>query len=189
MKKTICLIVILLYCAPVCADIKELFSGTERSAAEAHAMITAPTMTTSNRIVVVEKPQAVVAWEAAALVEIENLMEMVTGTKSNALFRIAMIDTPQLTQAVTARIIAAQDDAQRQALILQALKVQTYWQGAQVRGYAWPLPHHFGQSAYAISESVLVKGPSLWQQRFPDSPEPTPEQIRDAIKRKKESQQ
>jgi len=163
------------------ANLADVLTATDRSAAEVHAKITAPRYVVTNQLVVVEKAADVVAWEQAALAEMETLMLMVTGTSSNTLVRLALVDTPRLTSLVTQRIMNEQEAATRQAILLQAVKIQAYWQGAQVRGYSWPLPAHFGQAVYMREEQIRVPRPSIWEERFPGQPPPTIEQIRSQL--------
>jgi len=149
------------------------------SAREVAAHIAAPVMQAEQRTRAVTKDAATLAWEQASLPEIESFLEVVTGTKANALARLAAINSAQMLAAVRGGKKAKPDKGQEindrsDALILLYLD-------AQRRGYDWPLPLHFGQASYEATETVQTPGPSLWESSFPGEPVPTLEAVAEAM--------
>lgn len=133
---------------------------------------TTRTMQTSR---VVTKDAETLAFERAGLAEIESFLEAVTGSKDNALARLAAINSAQMLAAVRGGKKAKPEKGQEindrsDALILLYLD-------AQRRGYEWPLPSHFGAESYSITEPVVVPGKTRWAEAFPDAPLPSLDEI------------
>lgn len=181
------LLIVLLLPMLARADVAELIHANDRSAAEIHARITAPIPALATNQLTIVKDDEVVAWEVAASAEISAFVAAVTGNPTNAVQRVGALTSVQMLGAVR-QAKARANNAQRQQLEDMSDALMLLYQDAQRRGYSWPLPADFGQPTRTVNVVASTPGPSLWERRFPDQPEPTIEDIRNAISRKRASQ-
>lgn len=140
-----------------------------------HDMITRPQLVRSPRKVSIPKDAETVEWELAAIAEIETFIESVTGSKADALKRIAAINSMQMLSAVRAGKKAkperAEDiNARSDALLL-------LYADAQRRGYEWPPPDHFGQPEKVLDSFLDSPGPSIFETECPGEKLPTVAEI------------
>jgi hypothetical protein len=177
MKLPLVLCVLLVLSTWANADIANVLTATDRSAAEVHARITAPTITqTTNQVTIVKDPE-IVAWEQAVAEEIVVFVTAVTGNPTNALQRVGALTSVQMLAAVR-QAKGRANNSQRQQLEDMSDALMLLYQDAQRRGYSWPLPPDFGQPTRTAHVVTSAPGPSLWATRFPGQPPPTVDQVR-----------
>lgn len=155
-------------------NLKELVRSYQpriQNAAIIHEMITRPQLVRTPRKVMIPKDAETLTWETLAVAEIETFIESVTGSKADALKRIAALNSMQMLGAVRAGKKSKPDraddiNARSDALILLYLD-------AGHRGYPWPLPADFGQPEKVVDSFLDSPGQSIVETECPGEKIPT----------------
>lgn len=136
--------------------------------------LTARQQITITNIVVVAKPADQLAWERGAVVEVEAFVESVTGSKTNAMKRVAALDSAQMLAAV--RGGKKSQPGKRDDIMDKSDALVLFYLDAQRKGYPWPLPDDFGQETTTVAVVTAVPSKAWWQRQGLAEP-PTIEDI------------
>lgn len=143
------------------------------------AELTARPQIAMTNIVVMAKPADQLAWERGAVVEVEAFVEAVTGSKTNAIKRVAALDSAQMLAAVRGGKKA--QPGKREDIMDKSDSLVLFYLDAQRKGYPWPLPDDFGQETTTAAVVTTVPGKAWWQREGLKSP-PTIDQISNLMK-------
>jgi hypothetical protein len=165
-------------------DAQKQFIATVRkdlksdSAREVAAHIASPVMQSQQVARTITKPAEQLAWEQAALADMERMQELLTGSKANAIASLARSTSVQ--RAVAQRAVKSANPAKVAELTALSTALLDHRSEAKERGL-WPLPDHFGQAEYTETETIQTPGPSAWESAFPGEPLPTLEEVAEAM--------
>jgi hypothetical protein len=152
-------------CRHLRAETWQQFVATQAAAGlndmQIRSALIRPGHTTNTVTVIQNKDPAVVSWEQAALLEVESFVEVVTGTRSNALARVGGLSVPQIV-GIVRQAKAGASPERRAEINDRSDALMVLFIGAKEKGYSWPLPEDFGQATKTVQVQRVRPGRSRW---------------------------